>query len=380
MPIVLIDQIEPKNNGEFPILQDKYLLGGFRVVADVAERDAITVQRRKEGMFVYVVGENKIYTLGTGLTNQEWVQLELGGGGGGDSLHWKAPVRAISYGNTDLQDLLLVDGVQLEPEDRVLVIGQTDKTENGIYIVKEADLWVRAPDFDVDFAAAGSAVFVKEGFDFADTVWACSTDSGIDVVGTDSLDFIQVGVFELKNGSVTTLKLADLAVTTAKMADGAVSTDKLADDSVTTEKLAPESVDAVAVKTDGFPIPTNLGQLANKEYVDTKFANVGGGTIIANFVGVLAGPNEPQSRWYPPREIILKKAYASVGVISPGLTEIEIRKNDVPIPNAKFEILPETYKSLTISISENLTTSDYITVAVLSAVGGENLVVTVEFI
>lgn len=380
MSIVVIDQIEPKNSGDFPILQDKYLLGGFRVVADAAERDGITAQRRKEGMFVYVIGENKVYSLGAGLTNTDWTEVKLGGSGTSLGLSWKSPVRAILYGNASLQDLLIVDGVQLAAEDRVLVIGQTNKAENGIYVTKEADVWVRAEDFAVASNAAGAALVVMEGTDYADTVWACSTNAGSDTVGTDDLDFVQIGVFELKDGSVTTTKLADSAVTTAKVANSAISTAKLADDAVTSDKLAPESVDAAAVKTTGFPIPTNLSQLSNKEYVDNKVAAVGGGTIIANFVGVLAGPNEPQSRWYPPKELILKRAYASVGVISPGTTEIEIRKNDVPIPNARLEILPETYKSVTIFISETLTTSDYITVAVLSAVGGENLVVTVEYL
>ena len=61
MAITLISNIEPKNAGDFSILEDIYLDGGFRVVADTTERDAITVQRLKTGMLVYVVDITTTY-------------------------------------------------------------------------------------------------------------------------------------------------------------------------------------------------------------------------------------------------------------------------------------------------------------------------------
>lgn len=435
MAIALIDQIEPKNSGSFPILQDKYLKGGFRVVANAIERDAITDQRRSIGMFVYVIAEESIYTLVGGIANSNWEEISLGGGGQA----WKAPVRIVCVENIELTGLQTIDGALLVADERVLVANQDDPIENGIYLAAEG-AWVRSKDLRDGFKVAGSAVAVTEGTSGADSVWLCITDSSADVVGTDPVTFIKVTPFTLEDGSVTTPKLANGAVTTTKLADAAVTTEKLADGSVTTakiadlsvttgklvnlavtteklgewavttdkmadaavttnklkalsvttsrindaavttDKLAENSVTSIALAEDGFPTPVNQGQLTTKEYVDNKIAYLAAQLIKANFVGVIAGPIEPQSRWYPHRELVLKRAYAVLGVASEGFTEIEIRKNGVKIPGAKIVIGPSENRSVTISISELLTTSDYITVAVMSAIGGENLVVNVEYL
>lgn len=56
-------------------------LGGYMQVADITERDAITTLRRAQGMSCWVISENKLYILKTGLTNTDWVELTSGGGG-----------------------------------------------------------------------------------------------------------------------------------------------------------------------------------------------------------------------------------------------------------------------------------------------------------
>ncbi len=55
--------------------------GGYMTVADQAERDAITTERRKQGMAVFVNDTNEMYILQDGVTNADWV---LFSGGGGD--------------------------------------------------------------------------------------------------------------------------------------------------------------------------------------------------------------------------------------------------------------------------------------------------------
>lgn len=55
-------------------------------VANVTARDAIPTLRRWEGMLVYVVAEQKHFTLIGGVTNTDWVELAGGGGGGGGNL------------------------------------------------------------------------------------------------------------------------------------------------------------------------------------------------------------------------------------------------------------------------------------------------------
>ena len=56
-------------------------IDGHRSVDTLATRDAITVQRRREGMLCYVQAEGKTYQLQGGIANANW--SEFGGGGGG---------------------------------------------------------------------------------------------------------------------------------------------------------------------------------------------------------------------------------------------------------------------------------------------------------
>jgi len=60
-------------------------------VANVTARDAIPTLRRWEGMLVYVVAEQKHFTLISGVTNTDWVEL-AGGGGGGNLVAWSTGI------------------------------------------------------------------------------------------------------------------------------------------------------------------------------------------------------------------------------------------------------------------------------------------------
>jgi len=84
MPVELIAKIVPKTSGgglgEYPMVEDVHLEGGFQVRADNTDRDSIYALNRKEGMFVYVISLNKTYRLGPGLTNLDWIEVPSGGG------------------------------------------------------------------------------------------------------------------------------------------------------------------------------------------------------------------------------------------------------------------------------------------------------------
>lgn len=56
----------------------KFGKGGWRSVADTAERDEITADRREAGMAVYVVAEKKLYILADDLTS--WTELDTDSG------------------------------------------------------------------------------------------------------------------------------------------------------------------------------------------------------------------------------------------------------------------------------------------------------------
>lgn len=77
MSILLIDKIKQKNSGEFPLVDDIDLYGGFRVVSTTTDRDSIPSGMLKEGMWVYCLDTSKVYTLLSGLSS--WDEVSLGG-------------------------------------------------------------------------------------------------------------------------------------------------------------------------------------------------------------------------------------------------------------------------------------------------------------
>ena len=69
MAIEVIDEIVPKNDGYFGIIRDTNTIGGFRVVADHATRDAIPASMRKQGMRVATINDDKLWKLASNLTS-----------------------------------------------------------------------------------------------------------------------------------------------------------------------------------------------------------------------------------------------------------------------------------------------------------------------
>ncbi|MND62237.1 hypothetical protein D3C80_535130 [compost metagenome] len=73
--------------GDFYLLDDVDLRGGFRVVTSLAERDAIPLPARKQGMVVRVLdkvaGTTVNYELpfGKPITNANWIEWKVGAGG-----------------------------------------------------------------------------------------------------------------------------------------------------------------------------------------------------------------------------------------------------------------------------------------------------------
>lgn len=78
-------QIYVTDEGDtYALLDDKHIKGSYRIVEDETERDGITAERRKEGMVVYVLEDNKEYRLEGGIENEDWVELTGGGDSGGN--------------------------------------------------------------------------------------------------------------------------------------------------------------------------------------------------------------------------------------------------------------------------------------------------------
>lgn len=101
---------------------------------------------------------------------------------------WKTPCKTVSTTNISLAGDQTISGVSVTAGDRVLVVGQTNKNENGIYIV--GPTWSRSSDFDNPSEINGAGVSVSTG-DYADTLWYQTGDLTGTVIGSQLIDFIQ---------------------------------------------------------------------------------------------------------------------------------------------------------------------------------------------
>jgi hypothetical protein len=79
----VINTVGPKNNASFAVARDTEIKGGYRSVANITERNAITTARRKEGMWVRTNDTGNVYVLGSDLST--WTQVvfsSIDGSGG----------------------------------------------------------------------------------------------------------------------------------------------------------------------------------------------------------------------------------------------------------------------------------------------------------
>jgi hypothetical protein len=114
----------------------------------------------------------------------------------------KGSVRVATLTNVTLSGLQTIDGVNLADGDSVLVMNQSNKAENGPYLVRNG-AWTRRSDFDSSAdASPGSFMFVEEGTLYADSGFVLATDGAVNL-GTTPLSFVQfsgAGSFEAGAG------------------------------------------------------------------------------------------------------------------------------------------------------------------------------------
>jgi phage-related tail fiber protein len=133
----------------------------------------------------------------------------------------KASVRLSTTNNVTQTGVVMIDGVVPSVGDRVLVKSQTIPSQNGIYVVDSGN-WPRASDMAAASTAAGAFMFVEEGTVNADKGFVCTSDSGADVVGTNSLTFsmytdVAQTVTTVTSGAYTVLATDQtLSVTTSQ--------------------------------------------------------------------------------------------------------------------------------------------------------------------
>jgi len=113
-------------------------------------------------------------------------------------IDYKQAVRVVSTSNVTLSGGApnSVDGVNLSLNNRVLVTGQTSKSQNGIYYVTTVGTgsngtWARSVDANTTGEVlAGMIVMVTEGGQYSDTQWKLLTDDPI-TIGVTELTFAQ---------------------------------------------------------------------------------------------------------------------------------------------------------------------------------------------
>jgi hypothetical protein len=127
--------------------------------------------------------------------------------------------------NSGTQVALVIDGVTVSVNDRVLVYEQTTQTQNGIYVVTDVGSgstnWVltRASDADTyvinsaDGLSEGSSVFVQQGATGAGETYTCNT-TGVITFGTTNITFAQISSAQIYSaGTGLTLSGTQFSIT-----------------------------------------------------------------------------------------------------------------------------------------------------------------------
>ena len=78
MAIQIASDLVPRNGNTWPVVEDIFIKGGYRTVADLAARDAIDPSALKPGMMVFVQSENAHFKLDQ-VGPPAWVQTGLEG-------------------------------------------------------------------------------------------------------------------------------------------------------------------------------------------------------------------------------------------------------------------------------------------------------------
>jgi hypothetical protein len=114
--------------------------------------------------------------------------------------------------NAGTQAALVIDGVTLSVNDRVLVYTQTNATQNGVYVVTSVGSvstnWVLTRSSDTNTygivgpttLSEGSTFFVQQGTTGAGETYTCNTQ-GVIVFGTTNITFVQISASQIYTGA-----------------------------------------------------------------------------------------------------------------------------------------------------------------------------------
>lgn len=135
-------------------------------------------------------------------------------------------------------------------------------------------------------------------------------------------------------------------------------------------------------------VDIDIGAIADGQFIKRQGTSIigvsvtpGAGVrvVMGNFAGTLSTPIVATSRWYPPVACTLVRVYASIGEVATGPTQFDVLKNGVSILTTKPTVALGQFRSSDVVISENLGVNDYLTISLITANGGKNAVVYVEY-
>jgi len=103
----------------------------------------------------------------------------------------KSPVLVATMTNITLSGEQTVNGVAVVQDDTVLVNGQTDQTQNGVYVVSTSS-WTRAVWFNNELnAVSGTLILTTSGTLWSNTLWEVVCADTPIVFGTSLITFTQ---------------------------------------------------------------------------------------------------------------------------------------------------------------------------------------------
>ena len=201
--------------------------------------------------------------------------------------------------NAGTQVALVIDGVNVDSDDRVLVYEQTTQTQNGVYVVTHkgspTSNWVLTRSSDTDSAGfsspnalgKGDAFYVKEGVTGAGELYVMNTEGAI-IFGTTNITFSQISsaqIYKAGNGlkltgttfSIDSASPVPLATKLANARTIAISGDITG---TATSFDGSASITITSVITAGSIVDADIN--ASAGIVDTKLATISTAGKVSN--------------------------------------------------------------------------------------------------